>query len=161
MKTLLTAAFKGGLILNAWLTRRRGLQRLESKLLTPLFVRLTRVLRRQPMHPHMLDSEALGRTWERLIGNAEYARLTSVDRASGTAYGEITGWCPLRGSGDVSACHRLMAYDRGLMAPLGAEFIVLASQAEPGRTTCKVAIRKTDLIKRSVRPASLTQTQHS
>jgi hypothetical protein len=34
-----------------------------------------------------------------------------------------------------------MAYDRALVGPSGARFVVLASQAEPGRTHCEVAMR--------------------
>lgn len=144
MKKLLDRAFRIGLSVNAWLTRRTGLRAIEGWVLTPFFVRLTRLIRGRPPGPTERTPKAIGREWERLLGNRKYAHVVEIDAATGTVYGEITGRCPLRGTGDVAACHRLMAYDRGLVAPLGARFVVLASQAEPGRTSCRVAIRAAD-----------------
>jgi hypothetical protein len=141
MKKLLGLAFRAGLALNTSLTRSRSLRAVEGRLLTPFFVRLTRRIRGEPPAPVTRSPESLGREWERLLGSRPAAHVVAVDEATGTAYGEITALCPLRGTGDVEACHRLMAYDRGLMAPLGARFVVLASQAEPGRTSCRIAIR--------------------
>lgn len=138
MSKLLGYAFQAGLRLNAALTRSRYGRFVETWILTPAFVRLTRWIRgSRLMDP---SPEALGREWERLLGNRRYAHVTGIDSEAGTAYGEITGYCPLRGTGDIAACHRLMAYDRGLMAPHRARFVVLASQAEPGRHTCEIAI---------------------
>jgi hypothetical protein len=136
---LLGRLFQAGLSLNAALTRTRYAGWLETRLLTPFFVKLTRRIRGPAAVA--VTPAALGREWERLLGNRSHARITRVDSGTATAYGEITGLCPLRGSGDVDACHRLMAYDRGLMAPYGARFVVLASQAERGRTSCEIAIR--------------------
>jgi hypothetical protein len=143
MKKLLGYMFQGGLRLNAWLTRSRYGRGVEQRLLTPMFVRLTRQLRGQGVVAR--TPEALGRQWEHLLGNRRYAHVTRVDASTATVYGEITGWCPLRGTGDLAACHRLMAYDRGLMAPSGARVVVLASQAEPGRHSCLIAIRDAEL----------------
>lgn len=156
MKRLLGHLFQAGLRLNAGLTRGPA-RLLEERLLTPLFVRLTRAIRgaRQVAR----SPEALGREWERLLGNRRYARVTRIDPASQTAYGEITGLCPLRGTGDVAACHRLMAYDRGLMAPHAARFVVLASQAEIGRTSCEIAIRPRDLAAGDLVPIHTRQVQ--
>jgi hypothetical protein len=134
---LLGRLFQLGLRLNATLTRTPGVRALEQRVLTPLFVRLTRWIRGRPTLA--AGPEALGREWERLLGDRRYARVTHVDET--TAYGEIIGECPLRGSADLAACHRLMAFDRGLLDPLGAHFIVLVSQAEPGHETCQIAIR--------------------
>lgn len=147
VKKLLGLLFRAGLALNAALTRSRLLHGLEARVTTPLFVRLTRRIRGRARVDGTPAS--LGREWERLLGRRAYARVVDVDAS--TAYGEITGCCPLRGTGDLDACHRLMAYDRGLMAPYGARFVVLASQAEPGRTSCRIAIRAdaddaTDLV---------------
>lgn len=46
--------------------------------------------------------------------------------------------CPLRGSSDVQACHRMMEFDRRILAHAGGQFVVLESQAV-GR--CRVAMR--------------------
>ena len=155
MKKLLDLSFRAGLALNASLTRSRSLRVVEGRLLTPLFVRLTRRIRGTPSAPVARAPEALGREWERLIGRRKYALVVGIDEAKATAYGEIAGHCPLRGTGDVEACHRLMAYDRGLLAPLGARLVVLASQAEPGRTSCRVAIRAEELDASDLVPAHL------
>ena len=141
MKKLLRLTFQWGLKLNAALTRHPLGRPFEQRWLTPGFVALTRRIRGAPPAPVAPTPEALGREWERLLGNRLYARITAIDEASATAYGEISGYCPLRGSGDVAACHRLMAYDRGLLATHGGRFVVLASQAERGRQTCQIAIR--------------------
>lgn len=90
-----------------------------------------------------LAGEALGRAWQRLMPNPRVMPITAVEGE--TAYGEIRVRCPLRGTGDVEACHRLMAYDRALMGPHGARFVVLESQAEPGVERCRVAMRPAHL----------------
>ncbi|MEM7434960.1 MAG: hypothetical protein AAF436_07395 [Myxococcota bacterium] len=83
--------------------------------------------------------------------NPKVMPITHVDGE--TAYGEIQIRCPLRGTGDVRACHRLMAYDRALMRPAGARFVVLESQAEPGVEHCRIAIRPADLPSDDLVPA--------
>ena len=70
--------------------------------------------------------------------------IREVDEATRTVRAEIRSPCPLRGSGDVEACHRMMEYDRRLLERIGGQLVVLASQAEPGRTFCEVAIRPAD-----------------
>lgn len=137
----LKRVFQAALKLNVAVTRRPLLRALEGRVLTPFFVRLTRRIRGRPPAPVPPEPEALGREWERLLGDRRYARVTEIDPSTDTVFGEITGVCPLRGTGDVEACQRLMAYDRGLMAPYGAQFVVLASQAEPGRSSCRIAMR--------------------
>lgn len=139
---LFLRAFKAGLALNVALTRSRA-RWLEQHVATPAFVRLTQLVRgRRRVAP---TAAALGAEWERLLASKKTAHLTHVEPATATtpetAWGEITMPCPLRGTGDVHACHRLMAYDRALVEAAGGQFLVLDSQAEPGRTTCRIAIR--------------------
>jgi len=62
-----------------------------------------------------------------------------------TAYGEIHTPCPLRGTGDLEACHRMMSYDRAFVGRAGGRFVVLSSQAEPGVRVCRVAMRNEHL----------------
>jgi hypothetical protein len=150
-KAILRRLFRTGLVLNAALTRSRRLRFLEAQVLTPFFVRFTRLIRGDRTVEQ--TPEALGREWERLLGDPRYAHVTEVDHATATAYGEITGSCPLRASGDLAACHRLMAYDRRLLAPHGARLVVLASQAEPGRRSCRIAIRHQQLPAADLVPA--------
>ena len=81
----------------------------------------------------------LGRTWQRAFGATKQVPIVAVDET--TAYAEIHTRCPLRGTGDVEACHRMMGYDRAFMDKANAHFVVLRSQAEPGVSVCSVAIR--------------------
>lgn len=83
--------------------------------------------------------QALGEQWQRIFPSPRHVPLVKVDDT--TAYAEIRTVCPLRGTGDVHACHRMMAYDRMAAARMGARFVVLESQATPGVTVCRVALR--------------------
>jgi hypothetical protein len=134
---ILVTLFKAGTELTAWLTRSR-LAWLEARVTNPFFVKLTQVIR----GPAVVEptAEALGREWERLLPSKKAAHIVAHDAR--TAFGEITIECPLRGTGDVHACHRMMAYDRKLLGAVGGQLVVLRSQAEPGVTTCQVAIRR-------------------
>jgi hypothetical protein len=55
----------------------------------------------------------------------------------------------------------MMAFDRGLLAPIGGQLVVLDSQAEPGCTTCRVAIRPVDVDATDLVPAHLRARAHS
>jgi len=143
--------FQAGLRLNAALTRSRRWRWIEQRVLTPLCVHLTHWLRGRSALAS--TPEQLGREWERLLGDPRYAHVTRVDASTQTVYGEIVGRCPLRGSGDVAACHRLMAFDRRLMARHHAHFVVLQSQAEHGKHYCQIAIRPQLLDASDLMPA--------
>ena len=147
---VLAKTFTAGAALTAWLTRSR-LAWLEGHVTTPLFVGLTRLIRGPAAVAP--TAAALGAEWERLLPSRKTAHVTSVDER--TAFGEITIHCPLRGTGDVDACHRMMAYDRRLLAPVGGQLVVLRSQAEPGVTACQVAIRRTGLAVDDLIPAHI------
>ncbi|MEO0323494.1 MAG: hypothetical protein AAF447_11100 [Myxococcota bacterium] len=111
------------------------------------------------VRPAPLDAKSLGERWQDLMPSKKGVPITGVE--GDTAYGEIRMPCPLRGTGDVHACHRLMAYDRALMRPDGARFVVLESQAEAGVERCRIAIRPAhldaqDLVDAHVRVEALT-----
>jgi hypothetical protein len=97
------------------------------------------------------DPAALGSTWQSAFPAKKQVPIVGLDED--TAYGEIHTPCPLRGSGDVDACYRMMGYDRAFMRQAGARFVVLRSQAEPNVTVCKVAIRRADLPADDLIPA--------
>lgn len=142
-RTLYRWTFTLGLKLNAALTR-SPLRAIEGRVLTPFYVWLTQIVRgRRAVAPEV---EAIGREWERLLASRRAATITHVQAATpdtpATAFGRISVHCPLRGTGDVGACHRLMAYDRALVEGVGGQLVVLASQATPGRTQCEIAIRR-------------------
>ncbi len=88
------------------------------------------------------DLRALGAAWQRGFPSARQVPIVSVDDT--TVIAEIHTPCPLRGSGDTRACWRMMAYDRDVAAAAGGSFVVLRSQAEPGITVCRVALRRAD-----------------
>ena len=70
------------------------------------------------------------------------------DTKDNAIHTEIHLHCPLRGSGDVNACYKLMNYDRKLMESVGGQLIVLESQANSGKKYCKLAIRKQGVMLR-------------
>jgi hypothetical protein len=77
--------------------------------------------------------------WQRMFPSKEINSIQSIERD--TAYAEVRVTCPLRGYGDVSACYRLMEYDRAMLEKIGGQLVVLRSQAEPGVDVCRVALR--------------------
>lgn len=87
------------------------------------------------------DPESLGRAWQQ--GFAATKEVPVVGTDGDSAYGEIHTVCPLRGTGDLDACHRMMAYDRAVVAAAGGTFEVVRSQASPGVEFCEVAMHLT------------------
>ena len=81
----------------------------------------------------------LGTQWQRAFPSAKQVPVRRVE--NGTVYAEIHTPCPLRGTGDLHACHRMMEFDRAVLERAGGQFVVLRSQAEAGRTHCEVAMR--------------------
>lgn len=97
--------------------------------------------------------DELGQQWQRGFPSAKQVPITAV--TADTVHAEIHTPCPLRGSGDLAACHRMMAYDREILRHAGGEFVVLRSQAEPGRTHCEVAMRRAGAPLDDLTPAHL------
>ncbi|MEM6348602.1 MAG: hypothetical protein AAF927_32260 [Bacteroidota bacterium] len=85
---------------------------------------------------------ALAEAWQKMMppDGQEFFKLAGADED--TAYTEIHLHCPLRGTGDVKACYKLMNYDRNLMRAIGGELIVLESQSNSGKKFCRLAIRR-------------------
>lgn len=83
--------------------------------------------------------DELGKAWQRGFGSPKQIPITRI--TDDTVYAEIHTACPLRGSGDLRACHRMMEYDRALLERAGGQFVVLDSAAAPGRNKCTVAMR--------------------
>lgn len=88
------------------------------------------------------DLQALAETWQKLMPPESTDRFRVGSVKGNTAYTEIHTYCPLRGTGDVQACYKLMNYDRKLMEKIGGELIVLESQSNSGKNYCRLAIRK-------------------
>jgi hypothetical protein len=98
-----------------------------------------------------VNTEELAKTWQQLMPPDGQENFKIKEITDDTAITEIHLHCPLRGTGNVEACYKLMNYDRKLMDKVGGELIVLESQSNSGKPYCKLAIRKkgadtTDLI---------------
>jgi hypothetical protein len=91
--------------------------------------------------------------WARSAPALASYKLVKIDQD--TVYAEIHSECALRGSGDVGACHRMMEYDREVMRRIGAELVILESQATPGRTFCSVTMRRKGASMADFTPAHL------
>lgn len=83
--------------------------------------------------------EELGSRWQQSFPAKKQVPIESVQ--GNTVIAQIHTPCPLRGSGDVHACYRMMQFDREVVSRAGGQFVVLESQATPGRTFCRVAMR--------------------
>ncbi|MCA9644115.1 MAG: hypothetical protein KC492_25655 [Myxococcales bacterium] len=81
----------------------------------------------------------LGASWQRSFPAKKQVPIESV--SGNTVIARIHTRCPLRGSGDVHACHRMMEFDREVARLAGGQFVVLESQATPGVESCRVALR--------------------
>ena len=97
--------------------------------------------------------ETLGREWQRMFPDPTINVIIRVD--TDTVHAEIRTHCPYRGTGNVEGCHRMMEYDRKMLEHLGGELVVLRSQAEPGVTTCQVALRRRGASTVDLPPAHL------
>lgn len=116
----------------------------------PFFDRFTRWATRQSARLNLqlnrpASSDQVGelaQTWQSLMPPDGQAYFQVKEVADDTAFVEIHLHCPLRDSGDVEACHKLMNYDRHLMRKTGGQLIVLESQANSGKGFCRLAIRR-------------------
>ena len=64
-----------------------------------------------------------------MFGLNRFWKIAAIQKE--TAYAEIHFVCSLECSGDIQACHRLMEYDRALLAKIGGQLMVLESRADP------------------------------
>ncbi|MBL8910639.1 MAG: hypothetical protein JNM17_08060 [Archangium sp.] len=108
---------------------------------TPLLSAIGNVLARSRGVQTQHQPQALAETWQRAFPSKREVPIIGVTERE--AFAEIHTVCPLRGSGDLAACHRMMAYDRAFVARAGGKFVVLESQATPGVTRCRVSIAPT------------------
>ncbi|HEY2386434.1 MAG TPA: hypothetical protein VGK30_05700 [Candidatus Binatia bacterium] len=146
--------FSSLLPLSAWSTRDRVRSALVGRPLMRTFGAATLWLRGGRRKDSL---EAIAREWQRMFPDSHAHPLTRVD--DDTIQGEIRVHCPYRGTGNVEGCYRMMEYDRRMMERIGGEFVVLRSQAEPGVTSCQVAIRRAgsptgDLVPAHVRASA-------
>ncbi|MDD3762972.1 MAG: hypothetical protein PHP86_06765 [Nevskiales bacterium] len=120
---------------SAWMARQERLNALTEtcmNLLARATIRTKRIR-------HADSLEGLGRQWQRGFPSAKQVPIKDI--TANTVFAEIHTPCPLRGTGDVRACHRMMQFDREVVRRAGGQFIVLSSQATPGNAFCRVAMR--------------------
>lgn len=89
--------------------------------------------------------------WQRMFPLKEINHIKSI--GNDTAYAEVMIQCPLRGSGDVMACYRMMEYDRAMLKKIGGQLVVLHSQAELGVKVCEVVLRMKETYTDDLIPA--------
>lgn len=129
-----TTHFTLGLL--AFVARRPGLEAVSRALTRALArgtVRFKGIGRAQTV-------EQLGLLWQRSFPSRKQVPIESTTER--TVLAQIHTRCPLRGSGDLAACHRMMEFDREVLRHVGGQFVVLQSQATPGVSHCRVAMRR-------------------
>ena len=83
----------------------------------------------------------IGTEWQRMFpAGKKHMPLVAV--SEDTVIAEIRLPCPLKDTGDVHACYRMMEYDREMVRQIGGEFVVLESQSNNGKGICRIAMRK-------------------
>ena len=111
--------------------------------LAPISNALTRSLARLTVRAKAIgrarELAELGPLWQRSFPATKQVPLEST--SSHTVVAQIHTACPLRGSGDVQACYCMMEFDREVLRRAGGQFVVLQSQATPGVSFCRVAMR--------------------
>ncbi|MEL7021419.1 MAG: hypothetical protein AAGK47_07425 [Bacteroidota bacterium] len=95
----------------------------------------------------------LAQAWQQMMPPDGQHFFKIAEVTPDTAFAEIHIHCPLRGTGDAQACHRLMNYDRTLVDAVGGQLVVLSSQANNGTSFCRLAIRHKDADVQDLRAA--------
>ncbi len=110
-----------------------------TRFLTSISAKLNIVLNKPTVGDNVSE---LAKSWQEMMppDGREYFPIQEIK--GNTAYTEIHLHCPLRGTGEVQACFKLMNYDRQLMDAIGGQLIVLESQSNSGKNFCRLAIRK-------------------
>jgi len=137
-KQLTKYGMQAALNVTACLAKQQRFEDLSNKLLGAVAIFSAQKI--QDSRPRTIKE--LGTCWQNAFPSPKQVPL--VDINEDTVYAEIRTPCPLKGSGDLKACHRMMAYDRAYMNHFGGKFVVLRSQAEFGVNVCKVAIQFAD-----------------
>lgn len=96
-------------------------------------------LRRKKICQTSRQISDLGTAWQAGFPSPKQVPIEAI--TAETVFARIETPCPLRGTGRTAACWRMMEYDRAIAAAAGGQFVVLQSQAEPGVTACRVALR--------------------
>lgn len=143
------SVFMFGLRIYAFFSRRRtfkGFTRFLTRQAALLNIRLNRP---KPGH----TPQELAERWQQLMPPDAQDQFVISRADDHTAEVLIKIHCPLRGTGDNHACHKLMNYDRTLMEQVGGQLIVRSSQSNSGEPHCLLAIRKAGADVSDLEPA--------
>lgn len=105
-------------------------------ILTWLLAKLTILSRKgQPKN----SVEDITKEWLRMFPDG----ICSIEKFEDkSGYGLVHADCSLVGTGNVSACYKMMNYDREMIKKLGGTLTVIESRANPAvKDFCKVIIR--------------------
>ena len=144
---LIRGSVAASLAVSAWFARRPALNAVTAALMRGM----ARLAVRSKGIREARDVADLGAQWQRAFPSARQVPIRRIEQ--GTVYAEIHTPCPLRGTGDVHACWRMMEFDREVLRKAGGQFVVLRSQSEPGRTYCEVAMRRAGASVSDLTPA--------
>ena len=97
--------------------------------------------------------EEIAKEWQQMFPSKKMVPIVKIERD--TVFAEIRSTCPYRGSGNVEGCYRMMEYDRKMMETIGADFVVLKSQAEPEVENCLIALTKEHQNREDLTPAHI------
>lgn len=95
--------------------------------------------------------EDAAREWQKMFPNPELVPIVRIEKD--TVFAEIHVHCPYRNTRNFTGCYRMMEYDRELLKKIGAELVVLKSQAEPDQKHCLVAITQNASLNKDLIPA--------
>jgi len=135
------------IVVTRWATeteRRDVVGRPLSRLLGAVTLALKRGRRQDTL-------ERAVREWQRMMPSGDMAPITRAEPH--LIHAELHLECPYRGTGNVAGCNRMMEYDRRLLEGIGADLVVLRSQAEPGVERCLVALSDDPAVLRELTPA--------
>jgi hypothetical protein len=135
----------------AAVARRPALEPVSSALTRTL----ARVIVRTKGIGHAHSVAELGPLWQRSFPAVKQVPIESTSDT--TVIAQIHTPCPLRGTGDVHACHRMMEFDREVLRRAGGQFVVLESQATPGVQFCRVAMRLEGASLEGLTPAHVSR----
>jgi len=127
--------FKALLYIYSFFAKRRFFNH-TTRFLTTLAAKFSIII----CHQDDIESLNLVKKWKALMPYSD--EFIIIDNKAEKGVAEIRINCPLKNTGNIDACHRLMNYDRKLMEKFGGELTVLNSQVYPKNNYCTIQITK-------------------
>ena len=130
--------FKIVLRIFAFLAKRKFFDSLTFSL-TTIYANFNLLLNKQK---ETKSTEELGKMWVKLMPKDTPGIFRFISSDENAAHMQIHLKCPLRGTGNLEACEKLMNYDRQLMSKLGGKLIVKESQSNSVKLYCTIEIER-------------------